>query len=368
MGVRAGGVLLSVLLLGMMSGALAGEVKPCARQDGLLALCGVKAPEDMERTPDGKSLLISQIKVGMGPQGLTWGPGTLMELRLASGRLSTLYPHPGRMSSGKSGSWGDPNCGGEIGADLAPHGMHLSRRGDGRWQLLLVNHGRRESVEFFELGARNALHWRGCAVAPSGSMLNDVAALPDGGFMVSTMVTEGAASFSASMAKAMTGGDTGHVWRWSRAEGFRKVPGSDGPMPNGVAVDPTGRYLYLSAGGVRKIDLATGTVVGIARVSNPDNLSWDGPHRLLVAGMAARPPARNQEGANSADMTTKGPVEVVAVDAETLAVKTLLSHDGSLLEGASVALRVGKNIYVGAFTGERLLVLPADQRESRTAP
>lgn len=364
MGTRAGWALLSVFL-GMMSGALATEVKPCIRQGGLQALCGVNAPEDMERTPDGKSLLISQVKVGMGPQGLTWAPGTLVELRLASGRLRTLYPRPNRPLSGK-GSWGDPDCGGELGADLSPHGMHLSRRADGRWQLLLVNHGRRESVEFFELGAGNSLHWRGCAVAPPGSMLNDVAAMPDGGFVVSTMVTEGAASFSAGMAKARAGGDTGYVWRWSRAEGFRKVPGSDGPMPNGVAVDPAGRYLYFSAGGVRKLDLESGAVVGIAKVSHPDNLSWDGPHRLLVAGMADRPVAGGQEGAGHADVSTKGPVEVVAVDADTLAVTTLLSHDGSLLEGASVALRVGKNIYVGAFMGEHLLVMPPDRRECRT--
>lgn len=367
MGIHGGRVLLSVLLLGMMSGALATEVKSCARQGELQALCGLRGPEDMERTPDGKSLLISQVKVGMDSQGLAWGPGTLVELRLASGRLRTLYPRPGPMSSGK-GAWGDSDCAGEIGADLSPHGIQLSRRKDGRWQLLLVNHGRRESVEFFELRAGNALHWRGCAVAPPGSMLNDVAAMPDGGFVVSTMVTEGAASFGAGMAKARAGGDTGHVWRWSRAEGFRKVPGSDGPMPNGVAVDSAGKYLFFSAGGVRKLDLENGTLLGVAKVANPDNLSWDGPHRLLVAGMAARPPAGTQEGASGADMSTKGPVEVVAVDTDTLAVKTLLSHDGSLLEGASVALRVDKQVYVGSFTGERLLVLPPDRHECRTGP
>lgn len=358
MGISAGALLLS-LLMGMMSGALAAEVKPCAHQGELQALCGVNSPEDMELTPDGKSLLISQVKVGMSSQGLTWAPGKLVELRLSSGRLRTLYPRPDRPLSEK-GSWGDTHCTGELGTDLSPHGMHLSRRADGRWQLLLVNHGRRESVEFFELGMKNTLYWRGCAVAPPGSLLNDVTAMPDGGFVVSTMVTEGAASFSAGMVKARAGGDTGHLWRWSRDEGFRKVPGSDGPMPNGVAVDSAGRYLYFSAGGVRKLDLESGTVVAVAKVSHPDNLSWDGPYRLLVAGMADRTVEAGQTG-----IAAKGPVEVVAVDTDTMAVSTLLSHDGSLLEGASVALRVGKNIYVGAFMGEHLLVMPSNRHSCR---
>ena len=43
--------------------------------------------------------------------------------------------------------WGTPDCPGEPDKAFAPHGIHLSRRGDGRLQLLVVNHGGREAIE-----------------------------------------------------------------------------------------------------------------------------------------------------------------------------------------------------------------------------
>ena len=54
----------------------------------------------------------------------------------------------------------------------------------------MVNHGKREAVEFFELlqhGGRCSLVWRGCALPPGDPFLNDVAALRDGGFFVTHM-------------------------------------------------------------------------------------------------------------------------------------------------------------------------------------
>ena len=58
-------------------------------------------------------------------------------------------------------------------------------------QLLSVQHGGRESVEMFEVTQSSegwALAWRGCVIAPKGSMINDVVATPDGGFLVTHMM------------------------------------------------------------------------------------------------------------------------------------------------------------------------------------
>jgi hypothetical protein len=79
--------------------------------------------------------------------------------------------------------WGDATCPGVIGDALAPHGISLLKRSDGKTQLYVVNHGGRESIEMFELVRINrdgGLAWHGCVV--STQTYNDVAALANGGF------------------------------------------------------------------------------------------------------------------------------------------------------------------------------------------
>ena len=62
-----------------------------------------------------------------------------------------------------------------LGARAAarPHFLvEVGLRADGQWQVLAVNHGGRESVEFFQLLEESEgyrLAWRGCALAPPDS-------------------------------------------------------------------------------------------------------------------------------------------------------------------------------------------------------
>ena len=63
--------------------------------------------------------------------------------------------------------------------------LYLAQGSDDAHTLLVVHHGSRESIEFFEVGAGDGpptLAWTGCAVAPEGARLNSVVALPGGGF------------------------------------------------------------------------------------------------------------------------------------------------------------------------------------------
>ena len=96
--------------------------------------------------------------------------------------------YPGSDSSIASEElWGEASCT-KPGEAFQAHGIDLRQRSDGRWQLLVVNHGSRESVEFFELEFgeedRTRAIWWGCVVMPDQASINDVAALPDGGFLV----------------------------------------------------------------------------------------------------------------------------------------------------------------------------------------
>src|SRR5690606_7345247 len=107
-----------------------------------------------------------------------------------------------------------------------------------------------------------ALAWRGCVVMPEDSALNDVAALPGGGFLPSHMVTLG----DLDMMEAMTlKGDTGHLWRWLPGQAVDKLPGSDSNLTNGVAVSSDGRHVFIAESGegrVLKIDYQTGEKLG----------------------------------------------------------------------------------------------------------
>ena len=103
-------------------------------------------------------------------------------------------------------------CPGPIGDALISHGSSLAKRKGGAWALYVVNHGARQSIEMFELrqaAGAWTLVWRGCEVAMHE--YNDVAILPDGGFVGT--YPSGLAAGNAGAAAA--GGATGYVARWT---------------------------------------------------------------------------------------------------------------------------------------------------------
>lgn len=326
----------------------------CEGVPGIDVICGLQAPEDIEVLADDRYLLLSQFG------GLQEGPGDLVLFDRATRESTVLYPLAGALAGG-AGPWGDEHCPGEPGQALSPHGIHLSRRADGAWQLLVVNHGGRESVEFFELtneAGRYTLSWRGCAVAPDDAFLNDVAALPDGGFLVTHMFDKSLAQDPEAVADAATGKLNGHVWEWQADSGFRIMPGSEMPMPNGIQVDASGERVYLNAygaGAVLKLDRHSGEILARAEVPGPDNSSWGLDGRLLVAshtGEITDFDACSNVGAGFCPLA----YQIVALDPNNLDIELLFEHDGQSLMGAgTVAVQVGEALYIGSFAGDRML-------------
>jgi hypothetical protein len=353
----------------------------CAAEGDLVPICGVHAPEDIEPLPGGKELLLSQLHAELDPSGaMRWMPGSLAVLDLRTRATRVLYQLAPRRTTTES--WGDASCPGEIGDALSPHGIHLSKRRDGRMQLLVVNHGGRESVEFFEVtghdshvprggrGRREAsgegelltLEWRGCAVAPPFSALNDVVALPQGGFLVTHMTrNDGPDAMMRGIQAGERGENTGHVWRWQPSTGFVVQRGSEGPMPNGIQLDAAGEVAYInmgvSTGGVRKIELDTGEVLGFASLPNPDNSSWTEDGHLLVAGLSRGADIAPCLQATFA-VSCGAKFYVAELDPATLATKVLLEHEGPPMGLATVAVEVGKFLYVGSAAGDRILRVP----------
>ncbi len=361
-----------IVFLVIMAGILAvgcGDRLPpvagCSAVGDLVPVCGLSRPEDMELLPDGHTLVISQMGTLDGARA-----GSLALYDTATGIITELPPFTDLAAQG----WGAADCPGAPGDALAPHGIHLSQRPDGQWQLLAVNHGGGERVEFFEVatdGPEAALVWRGCAIPPPGSFLNDVVALPDGGFLATNMYDRNGLRLgpvSLALVKGMLGFDTGYVLRWD-GTGFETVTGTGAPLPNGLQLSPDGRHLYLNAylaGEVRKISYPHGRLEATAEVAGPDNSQWDRQGRLLVASqvgsMSEIVACGDIEGG-----ACGAPFEIVALDPVTLARETLLRHQGAPMGAATVAQPVGDFLYIGSFVGDRMLRVPMPAGSAPTA-
>ena len=214
-------------------------IADCESGLGITPDCRFQNPEDLAVAPDGERLLVSQMGQMDGSR-----PGNLA-LYLPGDDIDVLFPAE-RIDDDRS--WGDANCPPPSLPAFSPHGIDLIKRSDGRWMLLVVNHGGRESIEFFEvLGAQaeTSLVWRGCAEGPENVAFNDVAGRADGGFYVTHMFPLDGQTL-ALLKGAVFGSDTGHVYDWQPGGGWSVVPGSEGPFPNGIALSADGRSLFVN--------------------------------------------------------------------------------------------------------------------------
>ncbi len=333
----------------------------CEAIGNLQPVCGFKNPEDFALLPDGHSLLVSEYGVYFDGN-----PGALAVFDTESGKIERLPS----LTEAQTPLWADHNCPGPPGEALSPHGIHLSRRPGGELQLLVVNHGGSERIEFVEIlptATGYAARWRGCLVPPDNTFINSVAATPEGGAVFSHMYPKDSpriGTTALAVVKGLFGSPSGHVWEWpGPGQDYEIVEGSADGFPNGILVDPTGRYLYLAAstaGHVVKIDRESGERVGSAAIAHPDNLRWDAEGNILVAGMPVGPVTAIQcQEASRDNINCGGAFEVHRIDPDTMEAERVFSHVGGQPMGAAtVAQQVGDSLYIGSFAGNRLLRVP----------
>ena len=318
----------------------------CGTHGDVEILCGTHSPEDLELTPDGKYLIVSQFVNGR-PGGGTAG---LVLFDLAKKTYSAIP-----ISAEPRKDWGDAACPGPIGDKMIPHGISLGKRSGGLMQLYVVNHGGRQSIEMFELkqaGGNWTLVWHGCAVTMAE--FNDVAVLPDGGFIAThptSLMTPG------NNADLFSGKPSGWVARWTPGKGETELPGTRQGYPNGVLVSADGRSMYFNAWTakeVHKYDLKEGKETGVVKLDfMPDNITWTRDHKMLAAGV------KGARGNCPADSSTPcvSQFGVAEIDPAKMEAKTVFDSEGkgALISGVSVALQAGDAIYIGSFQGDRLV-------------
>jgi hypothetical protein len=340
-------------LLALGCGGSGEPVVSCDPVGDARPLCGFHNPEDLVTLPGAASLLVSEFGGMMGEHA-----GALARLDLAGDVRTVLY-RGGDGGSVQAG-WGDPGCPGPPAAGFSPHGIDLVQRSDGALALLVVNHGGREAVEFFEVqDGGGALAWRGCVVAPDGNWWNEVAAAPGGDFYVSQMLPRraGPAQWLEFFRAAVLHRASGYALHWSPGGGFEKVKGSEVVFPNGVTLSKDGTRLFVNSSmgdGIRRIDLATGTVEARADFPALDNVAWGSDGRLYVAVLTAG--ILEIQACNSLEQgSCPAAFEIAAVDPDTMAHETVYKGGGAPMGGGTVGLRVGDELFIGSFAGDRVL-------------
>jgi hypothetical protein len=325
------------------------DVPACTAAGNVTPICGLLAPEDIELLPDGQHLLISQ--AGRAPDH---ADGGLFVLNLQTKAVQALP-----ITAGHQPGWGDADCT-EPFTQHAGHGLQLTRRKDGRWQLLLVNHQGREAVELFELqrqGDQYQAVWRGCVVNTTDGMYNDVAALPEGGFVATVMFTNDLLKEPAIFKAMASGRYPGHLVEWQADTGLKRLPQSEALFNNGVQVSADGRHVYFAAWVGQQIatyDRSLQHIVSTAAVPfYPDNLSRRADQTFLVTGIDDLRLYEACMGTPRAFCPTA--FSVAVFDPATQQMTTLYRGAPGLLSGASVALQLGSKLYVGSYAGDRLL-------------
>ena len=314
---------------------------PCVAAGEVQFVCDQRAPEDLVVVPGGRWVVA----------GAYSGAGGINLIRVSDRTSIRAYPAAGVSETldGKTyrGCPGVPDA--ATKAKFQTHGLSLREGRNGVHTLYVVLHGGRESVEVFTLDTRPqtpTLAWIGCAVAPEPIGLNSIRWLDDGGFIATNFNPRG-----ANFAAMQKGEKNGELWEWHTASGWQKVPGSESSGANGIEISPDGRTLYVAAWGSQSFFRLSRGDKEPKREEIPlgfrvDNIRWAADGTLLAAGQAivqGQPPA----------------TVIVKIDPKTMKSTEILRQAPLGGFGAgTVAVEVGKTLWVGSYTGDRLAIFP----------
>lgn len=323
-------------------GAVAADA--CAPSGDLQMICGPEAVEDLVRV--GRTQWLIGSGMAEGGKG-----GHLRLIDTRARRWENLYPAGGPAAARDAKRF--PDCAAEPdAAKFSAHGIALRDAGGGRTELLVVNHGGREAIEYFavlQAAGKPAVQWLGCVPLPPDVSANSVAPMPDGGFVTSLFNRPSQGGIDAVFAREITGG----ILRWSPGGRVTEIPGTQVSGANGIAVSQDGRVIHLAAWGTRDLVRFEWKGNTLSKRSVPlgfagDNLRWSEDGRSLLVGGQKFVPRKG--GPASLDGWS-----VVRVDPDTLEVK-LLRDAGpkETMQAVTVGVEVGDQIWVGQFRGNQV--------------
>jgi hypothetical protein len=322
----------------------------CSAADGLKSILGPVGSEDLVRVPGTPWLIASGLNLG--------APAHFYVVDTRKNEAAVLFPvASSRLELDRKQT---PGCGGPPDLSrLSTDGLALRPGANGKHLLYAANHGDRMAIEMFEVdahaGAQPKLRWVGCIPLPDRTLPNGVAALPDGGLLVTSFYdpTEGKKAWD----RMVRGEISGRLLEWHAASGFKDVPDAAFSGANGVELSADASEVYVSAWSSRKIVILSRKNAPRREIPLdflPDNIHRLADGSLLVAG-------QRTDVAKIAACTVQCPQPwvVVRIDPKRGSVQTLLSEPGTeLVNYASGALRVGNTLYITVRGDRRILYRP----------
>jgi hypothetical protein len=244
-----------------------------------------------------------------------------------------------------------------VGDKFFSHGLSLREQSPGHARLHVVMHGEREAIEIYDIDYRKdpRFTWIGCVLLPPGLKGNSVAALKDGGFLVTISFNPG-----KNAVQMFSGESTGDVWEWLPEHGFRRIPGGELAGDNGVEVSADENELYVVATGTHSVvrlarngDVSRRLVVPVPLT--PDNLRWAPDHTLLVAGQADEPACGGALRAENLFQKCARGIAVAKLNTSAMQVRMLIhvpARDD--FDRVSSALQVGNALWIGSWQSDRI--------------
>ena len=332
--------MISALLIGTTGSRAAG----CDPAGNVRFVCDQNGPEDLALVPGSEWVLSS---------GMT-ANGAIRLVNVRDRTSTVLFPSAAARERLDRKTY--DSCPGPIDPaekdKFRAHGLYLRPGRNAVHTLYVVHHGNRESIEVFEFDARPkapTLTWIGCAVAPDPVGLNSVIGLADGGFITTNFSPRNADA--TGRGRMMAGENNGELWEWHTGSGWKIVPGSESAGPNGLEISQDGKWLYIGGWGSQ-------SVIRLSRGQTPvkrdavqlgfrvDNLRWAPDNTLLAAGQGGTAPSQTSN--------------VARVDPNSLKVQELVSQPyGDVLTAGTVAIQIGKDLWVGSVRGDRIAIFPA---------
>jgi hypothetical protein len=303
--------------------------------------------EDLARVPGTRWLIAS----GLTGPGRPQGHLHLIDAEAKSGA-------PVAIGERRSDDYGEAPPDWSI---FDPHGLDLRPGAGDVHTLFVVNHGGREAIEIFEVDAAGpTVTWIGAVVQDTNVWGNAVAALPDGGIVVTNYLD---LSDKEAFEKVYTGRPTGNLKEWHAGTGWEDVPGTECSAPNGVNVSPDGRWLYMNSWSTKRFIRVSRGVADIQRDELPigfltDNVKWseDG-NSLLIAGQASEP--ATVFAAYDGQAIANFRVGVARIDPKTLEVEILVDDEYADFGTAASGVEVDGTLWISNARGDRIAYVVA---------
>ena len=251
---------------------------------------------------------------------------------------------------------------------FSPHGISFGMQEGKTIKLYACNHGGRESVEAFEIdfsGDTPNFTWLGAVIAQEDFWPDAVAALPDGGLVV-TSTGNPLQDPEEAVKLQVKGEPVGNTRLWYPESGWEDLPGSEKiSTPNGILVSPDGKQIFIAAStgfSVLRIDRSVNPpIVEKADVGGiPDNIRWSADGKSMLAGVHTAELmdfAKKMAEAAKVGGNTPTPFKIVRIDAETLEVSEVIpSGVYGTMGGGTGAIEVGDRLWVSTTKADRIAI------------